>query len=98
MDHVAALLTRHFPDSERELRVGGVSVQEIAAEFGTPLFAYDASVLDRKWTELRETLREFCAANMPRHMIPKAIEVLDQMPRTTSGKVDYPALRRREGL
>ena len=45
-----------------------------------------------------ETLREFCAANMPRHMVPKAIEVLDQMPRTTSGKVDYPALRRREGL
>ena len=43
-------------------------------------------------------LREFCAANMPRHMVPKAIEVLDQMPRTTSGKVDYPALRRREGL
>jgi acyl-CoA synthetase (AMP-forming)/AMP-acid ligase II len=31
-------------------------------------------------------------------MVPKAIEVLDQMPRTTSGKVDYPALRRREGL
>ena len=56
MDHVAALLTRHFPDSERELRVGGVSVREIAAEFGTPLFVYDASVLDRKWTELRETL------------------------------------------
>jgi len=31
-------------------------------------------------------------------MVPKANEVLDQMPRTTSGKVDYPALRRREGL
>lgn len=56
MDHVTALLARHFPDSERELRVGGVSVREIAAEFGTPLFVYDASVLDRKWTELRETL------------------------------------------
>jgi diaminopimelate decarboxylase len=56
VDHIAALLTRHFPDSERELRVGGVSVREIAAEFGTPLFVYDASVLDRKWTELRETL------------------------------------------
>jgi len=56
VDHVTALLARHFPDSERELRVGGVSVREIAAEFGTPLFVYDASVLDRKWTELRETL------------------------------------------
>jgi len=56
VDHVAALLTRHFPDSERELRVGGVSVRDIAAEFGTPLFVYDAAVLDRRWTELRETL------------------------------------------
>ena len=56
MDHVAALLARHFPDSERELRVGGVSIRDIAAEFGTPLFVYDASVFDRKWTELRETL------------------------------------------
>ena len=56
MDHVAALLTRHFPGSDRELRVGGVSIRQIAGEFGTPLFVYDASVLDRKWTELRETL------------------------------------------
>jgi acyl-CoA synthetase (AMP-forming)/AMP-acid ligase II len=43
-------------------------------------------------------LREFCAANMPRHMVPKVIEVLDDLPKTPSGKVDYPALRRREGL
>jgi len=43
-------------------------------------------------------LLKFCAASMPRHMIPKAIEVLDELPKTTSGKVDYPALRRREGL
>lgn len=56
MDHVAALLTRHFPGSDRELRVGGASIRQIAGEFGTPLFVYDASVLDRKWTELRETL------------------------------------------
>jgi acyl-CoA ligase (AMP-forming) (exosortase A-associated) len=45
-----------------------------------------------------EKLREFCAANMPRHMVPKTIQVLDDLPKTTSGKVDYPALRRREGL
>jgi acyl-CoA ligase (AMP-forming) (exosortase A-associated) len=43
-----------------------------------------------------ERLREFCAVNMPRHMLPGAIEVLDELPKTTSGKVDYAALRRRE--
>lgn len=45
-----------------------------------------------------EKLREFCAASMPRHMIPKAIEALEALPVTTSGKVDYQALRRREGF
>jgi len=43
-------------------------------------------------------LVEFCAASMPRHMVPKTIEALEEMPKTPSGKVDYPALRRREGL
>lgn len=58
-----------------------------------------AFVVAQEGAELdEEVLREFCAANMPRHMVPKLIEQLDQMPKTTSGKVDYPALRRREGL
>ena len=39
-----------------------------------------------------------CASKLPRYMLPKAIEVLSEMPRTSSGKVDYPALRLREGL
>lgn len=45
-----------------------------------------------------QALREFCAAHMPRHMVPNGIEELEEMPKTTSSKVDYPALRRREGL
>ena len=40
----------------------------------------------------------FCAEKLPRHMVPKVVEVLDELPKTSSGKVDYPALRRREGL
>jgi acyl-CoA ligase (AMP-forming) (exosortase A-associated) len=39
-----------------------------------------------------------CAEKMPRYMVPKTIETLDELPKTSSGKVDYPALRRREGL
>ncbi len=39
-----------------------------------------------------------CAEAMPRHMIPKSIEVIDTLPKTSSGKIDYPALRRREEL
>jgi acyl-CoA synthetase (AMP-forming)/AMP-acid ligase II len=44
------------------------------------------------------SLLAFCAGKMPRYMVPKTVEVLDAIPKTTSGKVDYPALRRREGL
>ena len=32
------------------------------------------------------TLLGFCAEKMPRHMVPKAVEVLDELPKTTSGK------------
>jgi acyl-coenzyme A synthetase/AMP-(fatty) acid ligase len=31
-------------------------------------------------------------------MVPKQFEVMKELPKTSSGKVDYPALRRREGL
>ena len=40
----------------------------------------------------------YCAEKMPRHMVPKCVEFLSELPKTSSGKVDYPALRRREGL
>jgi acyl-CoA synthetase (AMP-forming)/AMP-acid ligase II len=39
-----------------------------------------------------------CAGRLPRYMVPKAIEVLEELPKTSSGKVDYPALRTREGV
>jgi len=45
-----------------------------------------------------EALLGHCAEKMPRYMVPKLIEVLSELPKTSSGKVDYPALRRREGL
>lgn len=45
-----------------------------------------------------EGLLAICAEKMPRYMVPKFIDVLDEIPKTSSGKVDYPALRRREGL
>jgi acyl-CoA ligase (AMP-forming) (exosortase A-associated) len=45
-----------------------------------------------------ESVLAHCGCKLPRYMVPRAIEVLGEMPRTSSGKVDYPALRRREGL
>jgi len=45
-----------------------------------------------------EALLAHCGERLPRYMVPRAVEVLEELPKTTSGKVDYPALRRREGL
>ena len=45
-----------------------------------------------------EALRAFCGEKLPQYMVPKSIEMLEQMPKTSSGKVDYPALRRRQGI
>ena len=45
-----------------------------------------------------DALITFCTERMPRHMIPKTVQCLDELPKTSSGKVDYPSLRKREGL
>jgi acyl-CoA ligase (AMP-forming) (exosortase A-associated) len=43
-----------------------------------------------------DTLLAFCAEKMPRHMIPKAVEILNELPKMNNGKVNYVALRQRE--
>ncbi|HEY7652066.1 MAG TPA: type III PLP-dependent enzyme [Methylomirabilota bacterium] len=56
MDRVVELVSRYFPGSDSELRVGGVPVGDLAARYGTPLYVYDARILDRKWDLLRGAL------------------------------------------
>jgi acyl-CoA ligase (AMP-forming) (exosortase A-associated) len=45
-----------------------------------------------------DDIQAYCVEKMPRHMVPKHFEIMTELPKTSSGKVDYPALRRREGL
>jgi diaminopimelate decarboxylase len=56
MDHAAALIAKYFNLSSDELVIGGVPVSDILARYGTPLFVYDSSVIDRKLDLLREAL------------------------------------------
>ncbi len=53
--HIKQLIQETFPDSDNRLRVGGVEVNQLVDEFGTPLFVYDGLVLQRKWELLRST-------------------------------------------
>lgn len=43
-----------------------------------------------------DELLERVSEQLPRHMVPKLVEVVEELPRTASGKIDYPELRRRE--
>ncbi len=45
-----------------------------------------------------DELQASCAAVMPRHMVPSSVEVWKQLPKTSSGKIDYPYLRRTTGV
>jgi diaminopimelate decarboxylase len=56
MNLVSALINQHFGSSNGELVVGGVPVKAITAQYGTPLFIYDCSVIERKLLLLRQTL------------------------------------------
>lgn len=56
MGLAADLVEKHFGVRGGELIVGGLSAREIAEQYGTPLFIYDGSVLDRQWNALRQTL------------------------------------------
>ncbi|MDX2165627.1 MAG: AMP-binding protein [Deltaproteobacteria bacterium] len=42
-----------------------------------------------------DALLAFCAERMPRYMVPASVEVVEALPRTAHGKVDYPRLRER---
>lgn len=45
-----------------------------------------------------ESLLALCQQKLPRYMVPKFVEVLPDLPKTSSGKIDYPSLRRQEAL
>jgi acyl-CoA synthetase (AMP-forming)/AMP-acid ligase II len=55
-------------------------------------------VLQDSETSDAEELLAFCAERMPRYMVPKTIAILIDLPKTPTGKIDYQALRRGEGL
>lgn len=58
MDLVSSLIERYFGVSGGELIIGGVRVSSLAAEYVTPLFIYDRSVIEKKLNLLRSTLPE----------------------------------------
>ena len=58
VDQVARVLGRYFEVHDGELLVGGIRISKLVAEYGTPQFIYDQSIILRKIHEVRSTLTE----------------------------------------
>ncbi len=57
MPEALEVIKRHYKIKDGFLLVGGqVSIEQIIKNFGTPLFLYDANVLDQKFSQLRDAL------------------------------------------
>lgn len=44
-------------------------------------------------TVVADDLLAFCASKLPRYMVPKFLEFLDELPKTPNGKIDYTSLQ-----
>jgi diaminopimelate decarboxylase len=55
-EQVLRLIQEYFIHSDRSLCVNGMAIADLVAEYGTPLYLYDASVLQKTWFRLRQTL------------------------------------------
>jgi acyl-CoA ligase (AMP-forming) (exosortase A-associated) len=51
------------------------------------------SLKNGRGEESLESIREFCVQNAPPYMVPKKIEVWDELPKTASGKLNRPEIR-----
>ena len=63
---------------------------------GQSIKAYVVPREDESVTD--EALLAHCGEKLPRYMVPAIVEFLESLPKTSNGKLDYPALRRHEGL
>ncbi|MGC1490673.1 MAG: type III PLP-dependent enzyme, partial [Candidatus Acidiferrum sp.] len=54
--HFQTIIERHFGASQGELLIGACRAGDLARMYGTPFFAYDARIAEKKWAELKEAL------------------------------------------
>jgi acyl-coenzyme A synthetase/AMP-(fatty) acid ligase len=77
-------------DSLREAAVIGIPNEALGHSIKAFVVSRDGEILDS------DKLLAFCKERMPGYMVPKELEIVEELPKTTNGKIDYPALRQRE--
>lgn len=90
-------------------RVGPKEVEDVLAEMPEIVEAAVIGVPDELWGETikafivtvrpeqlsADDVRNYCMKRLPNYKVPQFVEFLASLPKTTSGKVDKPALRKR---
>jgi acyl-CoA synthetase (AMP-forming)/AMP-acid ligase II len=89
---------RVSPDEVEELIHGSTLVAEVAVH-GRPDAVSGAAIVAHvipvdPTAFVTGALLEYCRARMPAYMVPKFVEVHDDLPRTSSGKIDRGAFSR----
>ena len=85
---------------EVEVALGSHEAVESAAAYGVPdedgSLHIEATVTVRAGREVTsEALRAYVATSLPRYAIPLRFDIIDAMPRTSTGKIDRRELARR---
>src|SRR5574341_1178113 len=55
METLEGIISSHFGPWNSAARMGGIPVREIVGHFGTPVYVYNARILERQWHLLRST-------------------------------------------
>jgi acyl-CoA ligase (AMP-forming) (exosortase A-associated) len=92
--------------SEIEEVVFKMSIAKEVAAIGVPdskegqvvkvFIVPDYEIIDATREDIISKIMDFCGDQMPKYMVPRYIEFVQSMPKTATGKIDYPALRAKE--
>ncbi len=75
-------------------QAAAVGIPDEAAGQVIKVFVLPADEEQAKMEDFCQTIIDFCARQMPAYMVPRHIEVIDVMPKTAAGKINYPDLRK----
>ncbi len=53
-----------------------------------------AFIVTKDKKDISDEIIELCKNNLPEYMVPLEVELVDDMPRTPAGKIDYRALEK----
>lgn len=73
--------------------VAAIGIPDPSAGQVVKLFVIPLNKSGQASEELATDIINFCTKHLPNYMLPREVETVSSIPKTTSGKIDYPALK-----